>query len=182
MPPGTGLESPAPVTSAMDRKAWLARVEVHDASVQSAIEDNLTANLLEYLREGNHFRDVDLLTGKIGADDLVLRFRFDRYRQTRSPHPAYFPAAIATLTLYIWFGGPIFTDSSDLSGSLSVENASGSSMVKVEAQINEDRNVSIWSQEYVFPSGLKARSAFIRDLLDQAIAQLQRDRKGGKRP
>ncbi len=175
LPRGAGLNHATPVDNTIEKKVWLSKVEIMDPSVKnkSTIEDSLTLKVLKYLQEGRYFYDPNLLPGKVGAEDLVLRFEFDRYHQQRAPHPAYFPAAILTATFYIWFDGPIYNDSSNLSGKLTVESSSGSIITEVSSQLNEHHGVSFWSPEYVLPSGIEARTSIINDLLTKASADIR---------
>ena len=105
--------------------------------------------------------------------DVVLDFTFDRYQQKRNPHPAYFPAAILTLTGYIWVGGPIFVDTTDLSGKLVVKDATGNVLVTTTAVSRDAHNVSLWSPDYALPSGIEGRTALASDLLDKAVTELK---------
>jgi hypothetical protein len=154
VPAGVGLGDPRPSPASLDRRAWLAKVEVADPEAVHAqqLTDALTLNLAEFVRKSGHFRAVDLLPGQVGPDDVVLRLAFARYRQRRAPHPAYFPAAFLTATLYIWVGGPIFTDTSDLEATLSIEPA---------------------EPEYSMPSGLNARTRLVQELLDDSVNSLR---------
>ena len=170
LPRGTGLYKATPISNSIDKKVWLLKVVILDPSVdkKSSIEDSLTSNILEYLQEGRYFKEVNLLPGKVDEKDLVLRFQFDRYQQKRAVHPAYFPTAFLTATLYIWFGGPIFIDSSSLSGKLTVEDSHSTLITGVSSQVNEEHNVSFWSPEYALPSGIEARTSIIKELLSKA--------------
>ncbi len=174
MPAGTGLKRAMPAAAPCARRAWLSRVEIADWSVdnKSRLEDSLTLNILEYMREGRYFADANVLPGKPGRDDVVLRFRFDRYELRRSPHPAYFPGALLTLTLYIWVGGPIFTDRSDLAATLVVEDAGGARIASETSQVFDEHSVSLWSSEYVLPSGVEARTSIVKELLAKAVAAI----------
>ncbi|HJQ84072.1 MAG TPA: hypothetical protein VKA21_08355 [Candidatus Binatia bacterium] len=176
LPRGTGLGQPASAPRPVDRRAWLARAEILDPAVEdrSTLEDSLTVNLTSYTRQAGLFRQVETLPGTLGVDDLVLRFRFDRYEQRRSPHPAYFPAAFLTATLYIWLGGPVFNDSSDLAGRLAVEDRETTTLADVAATVEERHSVSFWAPDYWIPSGVEARTRLVHDLLDKAAAELRR--------
>jgi hypothetical protein len=180
VPRGTGLSKAEPINSPINKSAWLSKVAILDSSVndKNAIEDALTINILEYIQEGQYFKGVNLLPGKVNKNDIVLRFELDSYQQKRSPHPAYFPAAILTATLYIWFGGPIFNDSSVLSGKLIVEGPSNSIIAEVSSQLSEKHAVSFWSPEYYCPSGIEARTQLIKELLHKMIYNIKH-KEGG---
>lgn len=169
LPRGTGLSKAIPAEKTIDNKVWLSKVEVSDPTVEdkSLIEDSLTIHILQYIEDGKYARDVNLLPGKVSENDLIFQFQFDKYLQKRSPHPAYFPAAILTATFYIWFGGPIFVDTSEISGSLIVKDSSGSIVTKESSQVSEEHNVSLWSPQYALPSGIDARTQIIKTLLSK---------------
>ena len=87
----------------------IERVVVADPrlSAPDVIKESLTINLADLVSRAGYFREVIVVPEKI-TQGYHLRLRFERYNVTRRVHPAYFPAAFATLTLYLWFGGPIF--------------------------------------------------------------------------
>ena len=78
------------------------------------------------------------------------------------PHPTYFSLALITLTLYIWFGGPIYEDVSDLSGVLTVKDGTGRSLTQVTSHLHDVHSVSLWSPQYILPSGISARSSLMQ--------------------
>lgn len=106
-------------------------------------------------------------------DDLALRFEFSLYRLKREVHPAYFPGALLTLTLYIWFGGPIVNDRADLEGTLVIKDAAGQTLARAQASLSEKHSVNLWLSEYPLPSGVKERTRFVRKLLDRALGELR---------
>lgn len=174
MPAGAGLNSPLPFHKEIPNKAWIGSVKITDASVENpqALSDSLRGNLKTYIKDSGCFRQFDSLPGKTSAEDLVLNFKFDRYEQKRSVHPAYFPLSIITMTMYIWFGGPISIDETNLSGSLEVMDGSGKGLLNVSSRIQDQHNVSIWSPDYMLPSGIKARSELIHDLLNKVQSEI----------
>ena len=176
IPPGTGLSRGNPVTDTIKKKAWLSKVIMHDPSINypNTVEESFTLNLLEYLGERKYFQNVSLLPGKLEKEDFVLYLEFDHFQQRRAPHPAYFPAAILTLTLYIWFGGPIYVDSSDFSGRIKIEDFDGNQISEAEAKLKVENNVSIWSSNYILPSsGIELRTQIINDLMNKAVGKLK---------
>ena len=173
VPPGSSLGVPEPFTERVPQRAWIAPVEIEGADAQAAeAAAALTLSLRRYLDEAQVFREVMLLPGDVAAGELVLRLHFERYQERRGPHPAYFPAALLTLTLYIWAGGPIYRDSSEFEASLEVLDGSGSVRAKASSGLKETSNVSLFDFEYVFPSGLESRTRIVRELLDDVLAQI----------
>ncbi len=179
MPLGTGLSRPTRVGPTIDRTGWFAPAEIADPEVRdkSLLEHSLTVNVVEYVQEAEYFRAVKTMPGQLGAADYLLRLRFNRYRQRRAPHPAYFPGAILTLTLWIWAGGPIYRDTSDLAAELVVTDGRGSVLTTVISAMTEAHSVSLWSPEYSLPSGIAARTALIKDLMNKAVRDLARSER-----
>lgn len=178
VPTGSSLAAAAPASVSLSRGAWLAQVLVTDPSAKETVElqRSLTLAIASYAADAKYFPRVNQLPGKLRPDDLVLRFEFDRYQLRRAPHPAYFPGAILTLTLYIWFGGPIGRDTASLSGALRVEDAAGNELVSVRDSFEDSHNVSLYSPDYAFPSSIQSRTNLVRSLLDKAVSELARTR------
>lgn len=174
LPAGTGLNVPSRAEKTLPRKAWIGTVKIADDSVKNrpVVEDSLRGNISTYVQDAGYFLETNNLPGKVADDDFVLDFRFDRYIEKRSTHPAYFPLALITMTFYIWFGGPIFVDESNLSGVLDVHDGTGKLIVNVSSQLHEEHNVSLWSLEYALPSGIEARTSLIQDLLRKAYEDI----------
>ena len=176
MPVGTTLEPATPAPVSLNRGAWLSPVEITDPATRKAAElqRSLTLSIASYVNDTKYFSRVNQLPGEPRADELVLSYRFDRYELERQPHPAYFPCALLTLTLYIWFGGPIYNDVADLSGTLEVRDTSGKELALVHETHEETHSVNLWSTEYALPSSAKARTVLVRRLLDQAVVELRK--------
>ncbi len=176
MPPGASLDRASPVYDSINRDAWISEIQITDPLIKdsSIIEESLALNILEYIREGNYYKNINLIPGQIEEEDLILSFQFDHYQLRRTPHPAYFPLAILTFTLYIWFGGPICNDVINMSGQLTIKNLSGEVVTDVIANINEKHSVSLWSPEYTFPSATKGRTQLIKRLLDKSNAEIKK--------
>ncbi len=155
--------------------AWLAPATITDPdSVQRReIEQSLTLSIATYVEEAKYFSRVNRLPGTPRPDEYVLRFEFSRYRMERTPHPAYFPLAILTLTIYIWVGGPIYVDESTLTGELVVTDVSGKTLVQVSDSFADQHDVSFNSPDYMFPTGMTARTTLVRTLLDRAVQDLE---------
>jgi hypothetical protein len=139
--------------------AWLKRVEITDAEIgdqaqREQLENTLTNNLLQFLREGKYFRRIELLPGNPHPGDPVLQFRFNRYRQGRH---------LKLLSTY---------DTSDVSATLNVTQADGEFVNEVTASVKEEHLVGMMTAEEAIPSGMRARSQVIEELLEKAFAEL----------
>ena len=175
VPPGSALEPARPAQVRLPSGAWLAPATITDpAAVQRReIEQSLTLSIATYVEDAKYFSRVNRLPGNPRPDEYVLYFDFSRYQMERTPHPAYFPLAILTLTIYIWVGGPIYVDKSTLAGELVVKAVSGATLVQVSDSFADQHDVSFNSPDYLFPTGMAARTTLVRTLLDRAVAELE---------
>lgn len=179
-PAGTQLLPPERVAQTVRRTAWIAPVEVSDPEAlwqAGAIRDALTLNIADFAKAAGYFTAIKTFPGKPAPDDYVLRFAFDRYVQKREPHPLYFPAAFLTATLYIWLGGPIVNETTDLSGTLSITETSGVEIARADAAIAHTSWKGLYSDGSLTADTSRERTAFIKQLLDRAVDGLAR--KGG---
>jgi len=153
-------------------------VEQADLDSPDVLEEALTRNIREFVAGAGYFRKVSTPPVKLG-EGYRLRFRFRRYQVVRKAHPGYFPGAFCTLTLWIWVGGPIYQDTLAFDADLEVQDAAGTSLVRLSEAVEDHANVSFYSTNYaVAPSGTAERTEVIKRLLDRAVTQLQSD--GGK--
>jgi hypothetical protein len=175
IPSSTGLDPAIPRSSIVARNAWIGPVRILDPAVQNrtSVEDSLTADIAKFVRESRGFLEVDSVPGKPHGDDVFLNFRFDRYRQERKLNPAYLPAAVLTLTLYTWLGGPVYDDASELSGMLTVKDLSGKTLAEACAHLTEQQSVSLWSVGYASFDGRKPRTLLVQELVDEAAESLR---------
>lgn len=130
-------------------------------------ETSMTLAIKRYIEEAAMFRAVRLPNEAPPAQGHRLQFRFDRFSATRKVHPAYFPGALLTLTLYIWVNGPVGIDSADIHGVLTVLDAGGRPVAEFSKTLAANRNVGIYDPEYLMPSGVEERTAVVQDLLEQ---------------
>ncbi|MEI8014823.1 MAG: hypothetical protein WCH20_08300 [Nitrospira sp.] len=134
----------------------MKRVEISDSEMghlenKENLENTLTNNLLRFLRDGRYFKIIDLLPGKLQPEDYVLQFRFDRYRQTRN------------------LKGIQYFDASDLSATLMITHQDGQLVKEVKSDIKEEHGISSLSEEAALPSGMRARTQIIEELLGKAL-------------
>jgi len=156
LPPTASFNPPTNPQGPVEASAWLARVEITDTEMASQesraqVENSLTNNLLRFLRDGKYFRQIELLPGTPKPEDLVLRFVFDRYRKER--HWKVF----------------VNYDTSDLAASLIVTRSGGTLVKEVRASVTEEHLVDSLSPEAALPSGMKARTQLVEELLQKAL-------------
>ncbi|MGH0029690.1 MAG: hypothetical protein ACQGVC_07860 [Myxococcota bacterium] len=174
LPPGVGLGKGTPAPERVDARVWVDLIEIDDERATRQTSEALTLQLSRYIEERRYFRDVRVAPGNAKPEDLVLSIELDRYFAQRSVHPAYFPGAFLTLTLWIWFGGPIFTDSAEFTGVAEIRSPSGELLASGKAELSDRHSVSFWSPNYAIPSATEERTSFFRELLDDAVSNLQK--------
>jgi len=156
LPPTASFNPPSNTLGPVEANAWLKRVEVTDAEMgfqdlKEQLENTLTNNLLRFLREGKYFRKVELLPGKPQPEDHVVQFQFDRYRQER------------------YLKGLSSFDASDLAATLTITHSDGQLVTEVRASLKEEHMVAPLSEEAALPSGMRARTQLIEELLTKAL-------------
>jgi hypothetical protein len=88
----------------------------------------------------------------------------------RRPHPAYFPAAILTLTLYIWFGGPVYVDTTRVDGELIVRDSTRAELQRFSGSASSRRNVSF--AEGPWAAGAADRTRAVKEMVDGYLGSL----------
>ncbi len=166
---------PAPISS--PRTAQIADVQVSapgiDEATRTAISRSLTAQLTPYVKSAGYFRQLSEFPTRLGEDDVVLKFNMTSLKGHRAPHPGYLPGALLTLTVWIWVNGPIYVDSFDLAGELSIVDRNGQELASAKEQLKFERNVGLYGREYWAPTqGAKQLNELVAKLLDSASARL----------
>lgn len=159
LPPSASFDPPSSRGTPVEANAWLKKVEITDTEMddqerKAHVENTLTNNLLRFLRDGKYFRKVELLPGTSKAEDYVLHFQFDRYRQERY---------LKVFQNY---------DASDLSATLTVTHPDGQLVKEVKSTIKEEHAVAPFSAQAALPSGMRARTELVEELLRKALFEL----------
>jgi hypothetical protein len=165
----------ATVTS--PRVAQMADVVVSVPKINDELRKNVSRQLTEqinhYIESAGYFKDLSVFPARLGDQDVMLKFNLTSLHGKRSAHPAYFPGALLTLTIYIWVNGPIYVDTYDLAGELTIEDRTGKTLAKSIEKVDEPHNVGLYDADYAAP-GLGSRQ--LRDLIakltDAAVTQL----------
>jgi hypothetical protein len=87
-------------------------------------------------------------------NSVILDFKFKEYENTLNVDPYYFPLSIATLTLYIWFGGRIGYFESKIELELhSLDNSNGVEISQIfrEENVISDNIYNIWKSRRSIP-------------------------------
>ena len=166
---------PAPISS--PRTAQIADVQVTasgiDDATRTAISRSLTAQLTPYVKSAGYFRQLSEFPTRLGEEDVVLKFNITSLKGHRAPHPGYLPGALLTLTVWIWVNGPIYVDTFDLAGDLSIVDRNGKELASAKEQLKFERNVGLYGREYWAPTqGAKQLNELVAKLLDNATARL----------
>ena len=173
VPPSVQLSTPRRVSVKDPRVAWVAPVTFADPEMEETVRaDGLTLSIVRYLRQSGRFADADTLSDARSPGDLVLHWTFIRYRQSRSVHPAYVPCAVLTLTLYIFFNGPVGIDETDLAASLTIEDGQGRELAHAEEEVSAKHSFGVWSDRFALPSGIEGRTALVEALLARCVDTL----------
>lgn len=176
MVPAGPIGDPAQkATSTQPRAAMIDDVVITDPKVREALRKTLsaqfTAQLARRVERGEYFEEVISFPATLGKDDVALKFTFTSLKAKRTPHPAYFPGALLTLTVWIWVNGPIYVDKYDLAGNLQITDAQGRLLSSSEQAVKLNQNTGLWDNDYFNPS-LGA------DQLNQLVEQLMQDATG----
>ncbi|MCE4057069.1 hypothetical protein [Pseudomonas sp. Au-Pse12] len=166
---------PAPISS--PRTAQIADVQVTasgiDDATRTAISRSLTAQLTPYVKSAGYFQQLSEFPTRLGEEDVVLKFNMTSLKGHRGPHPGYLPGALLTLTVWIWVNGPIYVDTFDLAGDLSIVDRNGKELASAKEQLKFERNVGLYGREYWAPTqGAKQLNELVAKLLDNATARL----------
>lgn len=174
MPHGAGLESPSPHGDRYRQTVWLRPVEVADPDYPAADRDRtgraLTMSFRRYLEALEACHVAGILPAARAEGDHELALRFHRLRIERKPYPAYFPLAIATLTLYIWANGTMVVDRSDVAAELVVYDREGVEVARFESAVSSERHLGYY--DTALYSGAESRTRVVSDLVSQYLAYL----------
>ncbi|UCJ16049.1 hypothetical protein K5Q02_19880 [Pseudomonas sp. MM211] len=159
-------------TITQPRAAMIDDVVITDSKVKDALRKTLSAQFTEQLarrvERGEYFEEVISFPATLGEQDVGLKFTFTSLKAKRTPHPAYFPGALLTLTVWIWVNGPIYVDKYDLAGNLQIVDAHGKLLSSSEQAVKLNQNTGLWDNDY-FNTSLGA------DQLNQLVEQLLQD-------
>lgn len=168
-------EKAASVSSS--RVAQMSDVVISAPDIKDDLRKNVSRQLTDqidhYLESAGYFKDLSVFPAKLGDQDVLLKFNLTSLHGKRTPHPAYFPGALLTLTIYIWVNGPIYVDTYDLAGELSIEDRTGKTLAKSMQRVDQPRNVGLFDPDYAAPGlGTPQLRALITKLTDDAVTQL----------
>lgn len=171
-PPAKFIEHPS------DRSALVETVTISDKDMDQkermVAAKNLTMELEKYITRAGYFKSLLTFPTKQGDRDVRLKFEFTRLYSRRSPHPGYFPGALITATLWIWFNGPIVQDTTEFAGKLIIEDNQGRRLAKSEKKVGSSHGVGMWDPGYM--GGIqdvgRDLTELVKQLLDSSVSQI----------
>jgi hypothetical protein len=176
--PAGPISEPAQKANTPRQQAVMVdEVVVSDGSINAEVRKNLgsqfTAQLNKRLESGEYFREVISFPATLGEEDVLLKLEFSSLKGKRTPHPAYFPGAILTLTGWIWFNGPIYVDKYDLVGALSFQDSQGKTLASSQKTLHLDQNTGLWDDDYFnLALGSTQLNELVEQLLQDSLQQL----------
>jgi hypothetical protein len=159
------------------RAAMLADAQVSDSEIdadqRAQLARQFSQQLHKRVEKGAYFEEVLSFPATLGEEDVLLKFNFTQLQGQRTPHPAYFPGALLTLTVWIWANGPIYVDSYNLAGELKIEDAHGKQLALSQKAIAMEQNTGLWDADYMsFSLGAAQLNQLVEQLLQDSTAQL----------
>ena len=159
--------------------AMVKDVQVSDPAIADLqrrnISSQLTAQIGAHIERGEYFQKMVVFPAKLGEKDVELAFNFTSLKGKRTPHPAYFPGALLTLTIWIWVNGPVYVDTYDLAAELRVNDSHGKQLALSRKAFKRDINTGFWDRDYFNPSmGGDQMTDLVEALLSDATQQLPR--------
>ncbi|WP_339510474.1 hypothetical protein [Pseudomonas sp. RL_15y_Pfl2_60] len=152
------------------RAAMISDVVISDTQINNDLRVTLshqfTEQLARRIEQGEYFKQVLSFPAKLGDDDVTLKFDFSSLKAKRTPHPAYVPGALLTLTVWIWANGPIYVDKYDLAGELSIADAQGKLLAQSHKVIKREQNIGLWDDDYIT---MTLGSDQVNELVEQLI-------------
>ncbi|MFP6849174.1 MAG: hypothetical protein VCA57_10750 [Pseudomonas sp.] len=179
IPAGPIGDPKQPASFTQPRAVMVDDVQITDNKVNENLRKTLSSQFTEQLNNrierGEYFTNVISFPAKLGEQDVRLQLNLTSLKGKRTPHPAYFPGALLTLTVWIWVNGPIYVDKYDLAGDLSITDAQGKLLARSHQQVKLDQNTGLWDNDYFNMSlGSDQLNQLIEELLQDSTRQLAR--------
>jgi len=161
------------------RAVMIDDVQITDNKLNDNLRKTLSSQFTEQLsnriERGEYFAKVISFPATPGEQDVTLKLNLTSLKGKRTPHPAYFPGALLTLTMWIWVNGPIYVDKYDLAGELSITDAQGKLLASSRQQVKLDQNTGLWDNDYFNMSlGSDQLNQLVEQLLQDSTRQLAR--------
>ncbi|EKR27626.1 hypothetical protein [Leptospira interrogans] len=168
IPVGVNLSEPKTQAKPLPSTVYIEKI-ILPSNLENRLEkeEKLTLSVIDYALKSDYFKKVKYIGQKSPSDRNyhVLQISCDEYSERREPHLAYFPLAILTVTLYIWFGGPIHTDTSKYSCELNVQDSKQKIVFSDKKAISNEKNSNLYDSRRYFPSSIEDRTEVIGGLL-----------------
>jgi hypothetical protein len=154
-------------------------VQISDSKINENLRKTLSSQFTEQLsnriERGEYFAKVISFPATLGEQDVLLKLNLTSLRGKRTPHPAYLPGALLTLTMWIWVNGPIYVDKYDLAGELTISDAHYKLLASSRKQVKLNQNTGLWDNDYFNLSlGSDQLNQLVEQLLQDSTHQLAR--------
>jgi hypothetical protein len=147
--------------------------QVIEQPIPAQVSQQLASQLAKHLESGEYFQRMISFPATLDKQDVELHFTFTSLYGKRTPHPAYFPGALLTVTMWIWFNGPIYVDKYDLAAELAINDSTGKQVALSRKNINLKQNTGLWDADYFNTQlGAKQLTQLVEDLLKDGTQQL----------
>ena len=149
----------------------LARLE------SSVYQSELERQLARSLEHAGLFASV--AHGDFADEDVDLLLRVDKADVSFRRHVnlAYFPLALATLTIYIWVGGPIQTDEQFYDVTLHAEKPGGEALFSVTSTLKKDHWLNLYTKES-WNQQIMCRGPHAYRMMNDLVSQLAAKLRG----
>lgn len=127
------------------QKVLIRNIEFPSSDTKELQEVVFKANLKRELSKEKYFNSVDYYNEPLDKEAYILDIQFIKSYEDISVHPMYFPGAILTLTLYIWFGGPIVSNAVEDNLIVSVYNPKGQMQSQIKKELKYQENENFYS-------------------------------------
>jgi hypothetical protein len=139
-------------------------------------QDTFERELEQALAHSLLFKEVKRNDFDEPSVDLVINVDKADLSVRRQVNLAYFPLALVTVTLYIWVGGPIATDTQYFDVTLHVfQPNEPSELFSVSSKLQKDHWINLYSPEYWATVTTPCRGPAAKRVLTDLVGQLDRE-------
>jgi hypothetical protein len=168
-----------PASFTQPRAVMVDDVQISDSKINENLRKTLSSQFTEQLsnriERGEYFAKVISFPATLVEQDVLLNLNLTSLRGKRTPHPAYLPGALLTLTMWIWVNGPIYVDKYDLAGELTISDAHYKLLASSRKQVKLNQNTGLWDNDYFNLSlGSDQLNQLVEQLLQDSTHQLAR--------
>ncbi|EOQ94784.1 hypothetical protein LEP1GSC195_1389 [Leptospira wolbachii serovar Codice str. CDC] len=156
------------------KKIYIRNIEIISESgdLKTFQEQTIKSNIKNLLENSQEFESVAYYSDfPLANNSSIIDLKFLEYENKLQVDPYYFPLSLATLTLYIWFGGDIGNFDSKIKLELTTFNSQKKILAKKvfsDENIINDDIYDIWKSRREIP---QLKSKFILNSIKEVLAQ-----------